>query len=81
MPFADILEEARRRAPVVSVEPLPWPGEPDPIPEGAMCSCGDPYEKHDSRGRCLVHVGGAFGFVLPCQCEGFALNEAEASPR
>ena len=30
MVFAKILQEARRRVPLVSVEPLPWPGEPDP---------------------------------------------------
>src|ERR1700730_7024667 len=75
MVFADILQEARRRIPLVSVEPLPWPGDPEPTPDGAMCSCGHPYEKHDSRGRCQVPNGtGAFGHVPLCQCEGFALN-------
>jgi hypothetical protein len=75
MTFMDILQEARRRVPVVSVEPLPWPGEPEPTPEGTMCSCGHPYEKHDSGGRCQVPTGErAFGPAALCQCEGFALG-------
>jgi len=76
MAFADILQEARRRVPLVNVEPLPWPGEPVPTPEGTICSCGHPYEKHDSRGKCMVPEGaGAFGYVPLCQCEGFALRD------
>jgi hypothetical protein len=75
MAFTDILQEARRRVPMVSVEPLPWPGEPEPIPTEAICSCGHPYEKHDSRGMCQVPTGaGAFGYIPLCQCEGFALR-------
>ena len=80
MAFADILQEARRRVPLVSVEPLPWPGDPEPTPEGAMCSCGHPHEKHDSRGRCQVPNGtGAFGYVPLCQCEDFAFNAHEVT--
>ena len=47
MAFTDILQEAHCRVPLANVEPLPWPGEPEPTPEGAMCSCGHPHEKND----------------------------------
>jgi hypothetical protein len=76
MVFADILQEARRRVPLVNSESLPWPEEPEPIPEEAMCACGHPYEKHDSRGRCQVPKGAsAFGYESLCQCEGFVLSD------
>jgi len=81
MAFVDILQEARRRVPLANSEPLPWPEEPEHIHEEAMCACGHPYEKHDSKGGCQVPKGASeFGYESLCQCEGFALSAFRQQP-
>jgi hypothetical protein len=77
--FDEILEEARRRAPLTAPHASPWPVEPDPIPAEAMCSCGHSHKQHDRKGRCLMPAGvRALGSAL-CPCEGFVLTAVESS--
>lgn len=70
----EVLHEARRRAPLYSLESRPWPDPPEAIPPESLCTCGHTHEQHDNGGRCRKVVGLGFGFASHCLCAVFVLK-------